>query len=289
MKLGKLHLDNPFVQAPMSGVTDSPFRTIARKFHDGLLFTEMMSAEALRRGNLKTIKFLHGLKTQKPVVAQLAGHYPESMAEAAIIAQEAGADFIDINAGCPQLKITRPGSGAALLKKPEKLEKIIEAVISNVSIPVSVKLRLGWNKDSSEEICQLVQDAGAAFLKEGFKAVIERLLDQGVAVGNKKDATGLVGTHKDVDQRHRGASLAGAGGHGQERLSPSTFERFADATDGFDLVGTASNVGIGRDPGKRAGVLAQVAQVVEVLTGKETIDLARRSVARLPTVSSLAE
>ena len=157
MRLGKLELKNPFVQAPMAGVTDSPFRTIAREFHDGLIFTEMISAEALRRENPKTMKFLHGLEKQKPVGAQLVGNDPRGMAEAALIAQGAGANFIDINAGCPQLKITRPGSGAALLKRPEGLADIIKAVGDNVSVPISVKLRLGWDRDQSENIYQFLQ------------------------------------------------------------------------------------------------------------------------------------
>ena len=141
MKLGSSRIENPFVQAPMAGVTDAAFRTIARRFHKGLLFTEMISAEALCRGNWRTMKYLEIPDMHRPIGVQIVGHDPETMARAAELIQELDIDFIDINAGCPQLKVVGPGAGSALLKKPESLAAIVREVRDSVSIPVSVKIR----------------------------------------------------------------------------------------------------------------------------------------------------
>ena len=164
MKLGKLKLENPFVQAPMAGVTDTAFRTVARQFHDGLLFTEMVSAEALCRGNWRTLKYVEIPKEHRPIGIQLVGHDSERMAQAAILAENIGVDFIDINAGCPQLKVVGPGSGGALLKKPDQLASILKQMKNSISIPVSVKIRLGYRKDDSLKISQMLQEAGAEFI-----------------------------------------------------------------------------------------------------------------------------
>lgn len=164
MKLGKLSIDNPFVQAPMAGVTDAAFRTIARRFHDGLLFTEMVSAEALCRGNWRTLKYLEIPKEHRPIGIQLVGHSPERMAQAAMLAEKLDVDFIDINAGCPQLKVVGPGAGGALLKKPETLATIVREMKKSVSIPVSVKIRLGYKNNQAKSIGQMLQDEGAEFI-----------------------------------------------------------------------------------------------------------------------------
>ena len=178
MKLGKLELNNPFVQAPMAGVTDAAFRTIARRFHDGLLFTEMISAEALCRGNLRTLKYLEIPREHGPIGVQLVGHDPERMAQAAVLAEELDINFIDINAGCPQLKVVGPGAGAALLKKPDNLAAMVEQVKSSVSIPVSVKIRLGWKIDESLKISQMLQDAGAEFITVHGRTAEQRYLEK---------------------------------------------------------------------------------------------------------------
>ena len=164
MRLGNLKLENPFIQAPMAGVTDAAFRTIARRFHDGLLFTEMVSAEALCRGNWRTLRYVEIPKEHRPIGVQLVGNDPKRMAQAAKLAEAIGVDIIDINAGCPQIKVVGPGAGAALLKNPKKLASILKEVKKSVSIPVSVKIRLGFNKDESMIIGQMLQDEGAEFI-----------------------------------------------------------------------------------------------------------------------------
>jgi len=164
MRLGPLRLDNPFVQAPMAGWTDAPFRTIARRFHEGLLFTEMVSAEALCRGNKRTLHYCRIEEGHHPIAIQLVGHDPGRMAEAARAAEAMGPDIIDINAGCPDRKIVQQGAGGALLRKPEKLAALVEKVVNAVNLPVSVKLRLGYDRDASVRIGKLLEGTGAALL-----------------------------------------------------------------------------------------------------------------------------
>ena len=164
MKLGPLRLDNPFVQAPMAGWTDAPFRTVARRFHEGLLFTEMVSAEALCRGNKRTLQYCRIEEAHHPVALQLVGHDAERLAKAAKLSEALGPDIIDINAGCPDRKIVQQGAGGALLKKPERLAAMVEKVVKAVKTPVSVKLRLGWERDDSLRIGKLLEGTGVAFL-----------------------------------------------------------------------------------------------------------------------------
>ncbi len=164
MRLGDLRIENPFVQAPMAGWTDAPFRTVARRFHKGILFTEMVSAEALCRGNKRTLEYCRIDERHHPVALQLVGHDADRLIEAARIAEGFRPDFIDINAGCPDLKIVMQGAGGALLRKPEKLAAIVARVAAAVRAPVSVKLRLGWSRDESVRIGKMLEGTGAAFL-----------------------------------------------------------------------------------------------------------------------------
>ncbi len=174
MKLAQLNIDNPFVQAPMAGVTDYAFREVARRFHKGLIFTEMISAEGLCRGNWKTMHYTRTTPEHRPVALQLVGRDPERMAEAARLAETMEIDFIDINAACPQVRIAATGSGGSLLKTPEKLASIVSAVRNAVSIPVSVKMRLGYSKNNCLELANLVRDAGADFITVHGRTVAQK-------------------------------------------------------------------------------------------------------------------
>jgi nifR3 family TIM-barrel protein len=146
----------------MSGITDPPFRTIARRFHRGLLHTEMISAEALCRGSKRTLKMSVVGEGQRPCAIQLVGHDPVRLGAAAKIAAGLGADFIDLNAGCPEPKVTKTGGGGALLKDIPRLEKAVRAMCASADVPVSVKLRLGWDRDVSSEALAAVESAGAS-------------------------------------------------------------------------------------------------------------------------------
>jgi tRNA-dihydrouridine synthase B len=158
----------------MAGITDPPFRTIARRFHAGLIFSEMISAEALCRGNKRTETYFNIAPSHHPIALQLEGPKAERIAEAAQKLESFGADVVDINAGCPEHKLTKDGAGGALLKDPKYLAKVARATVKAVKIPVSVKLRLGFEKDRSLELLDALADTGVAFLTFNGYTVAQR-------------------------------------------------------------------------------------------------------------------
>ena len=129
----------------MAGVTDAPFRRIAREFGAGLACTEMISSEALVRRHPESFRLLDLRWDERPVSVQLMGGDPEVMAEAARMVAETGADLVDINMGCPVPKVVKTSGGSSLLREPDHACRVSEAVVKAVSIPVTVKIRLGWD------------------------------------------------------------------------------------------------------------------------------------------------
>jgi len=145
VKIGPYSLTSPVYVAPMAGVTDAPFRKIAREFGAGLACTEMISSEALVRGHRESFRLMDLSWDQRPVSVQLMGGDPAVMAQAARIAEAAGADIIDINMGCPVPKVVKTSGGSSLLRDPDRACRVSDAVVGAVSIPVTVKIRLGWD------------------------------------------------------------------------------------------------------------------------------------------------
>src|SRR5438132_841146 len=129
----------------MAGVTDAPFRKIAREFGAGLACTEMISSEALVRGHPESFRLMDLRWDRRPVSVQLMGGDPGVMAQAARMAAAAGADIIDINMGCPVPKVVKTSGGSSLLRDPDRACRVAEAVVGAVSVPVTVKIRLGWD------------------------------------------------------------------------------------------------------------------------------------------------
>src|ERR1700738_2751728 len=129
----------------MAGVTDAPFRKIAREFGAGLACTEMISSEALVRQHRESFRLMDLQWDQRPVSVQLMGGAPGVMAQAARMAEAAGANIIDINKGCPVPKVVKTSGGSSLLRDPELASRGAEAVVGAVSVPVTVKIRLGWD------------------------------------------------------------------------------------------------------------------------------------------------
>ena len=164
MKLGNLEITGDLVLAPMAGVTDLAFRTICAELGAAVTVTEMVSSRALIYQDKKSRSLLH--KTPLGVCgAQIFGNDPSVMADGAVLALEAsGADFIDINMGCPMPKIANNGDGSALMKDPEKAARIVEAVVKAVPVPVTVKMRKGWDKSScnAPELAAMLEQAGAS-------------------------------------------------------------------------------------------------------------------------------
>lgn len=163
MKIGDLELANPVMLAPMAGVTDLPFRLLVKEMGCGLVYTEMVSDKGLIYRNEHTLDMLAIDDRERPVALQIFGSEPEPMAKAARIVEQSGADILDINMGCPTLKIVKNGEGSALMRTPELAYDIIARVVDAVSIPVTVKIRKGWDATSvnAVQMAQVAEKAGA--------------------------------------------------------------------------------------------------------------------------------
>jgi tRNA-dihydrouridine synthase B len=164
MQIGTVKLANPVILAPMAGVTDLPFRLLVKEMGCGLVYTEMVSDKGLIYQNEHTLDMLRIDDGERPVALQIFGSEPEPMAKAAKIVEKAGADIVDINMGCPTLKIVKNGEGSALMRTPELAYAIIASVVDAVQIPVTVKIRKGWNDSSvnAVQMAMLAEKAGAA-------------------------------------------------------------------------------------------------------------------------------
>ena len=163
-KIGNVRIENPFVLAPMAGVTDMPFRTLCKEQGAGLICMEMISAKAISFHNKNTIALMKIDPCEHPVSMQLFGSQPELMAEVAKSIEDKDFDILDINMGCPVPKVVNNGEGSALLKNPELIVQIIKSVSSAIQKPVTVKVRIGFENVPVDivEIARRAEDAGAA-------------------------------------------------------------------------------------------------------------------------------
>ena len=164
MRIGNIEIDSKLALAPMAGVTDLAFRTVCRELGAGLTYTEMVSAKALVYQDSKTRCLLRLGYDEHPSAAQVFGSDAACMGDAAALALEiSGADFIDINMGCPVGKVVKSGDGCALMQNPDAAMRIIEAVVKSVTCPVSVKIRKGWDKGNpnAAEFSKMAEAAGA--------------------------------------------------------------------------------------------------------------------------------
>ncbi len=156
----------PFVLAPMAGITDCAFRSFMRPLGTPIVVTELISANGLEFGGEKTLQLMSFEEAQRPVGIQLFGETPESLARAARIVEEKGADFVDLNFGCPVKKVVKKGAGSAILKDLDQLRQVLRAVRAAVEIPVTIKIRTGWDHDSrnAELVTQIAYDEGIAWV-----------------------------------------------------------------------------------------------------------------------------
>ena len=163
MKIGNVNIDGYAALAPMAGVADRAFRELCVNFGAAYVVGEMVSAKGITYNNDKSRELLELSKDERPAAVQLFGYEPDVMAEAAKIAMEYSPDIIDINMGCPAPKIACNGSGSALMKDPELCGRIVEAVKKAVPVPVTVKIRKGWDKNSvnAVEVAKICESAGA--------------------------------------------------------------------------------------------------------------------------------
>lgn len=165
MQIGTVKIESKLALAPMAGVTDAAFRQICSEKGAGYTVTELVSAKALCYHDTKTAQLLRPFPSEKPFAAQIFGSDVNCMAEAAQMAIEiSGADILDINMGCPVGKVVKNGDGSALMKDPEKAARIAEAVVRAVKVPVTAKMRRGWDKGSinAVELAKMLEEVGVS-------------------------------------------------------------------------------------------------------------------------------
>ncbi|MCX7863534.1 MAG: tRNA dihydrouridine synthase DusB [Novosphingobium sp.] len=166
IEIGPVRIDCPVILAPMTGVSDKPFRRLVRRFGSGLNVTEMIASPAAIRETRQAIQKWAWDPIEDPVSMQLVGCDPEQMAEAARLSEDRGAAIIDINMGCPVRKVTNGDAGSALMRDLGLAARLIEATVKAVKVPVTVKMRMGWchNSLNAPELARIAQDLGAQMI-----------------------------------------------------------------------------------------------------------------------------
>jgi tRNA-dihydrouridine synthase B len=165
MKIAAVALESPFAIAPMAGMTDTAFRRLVKRQGGcGLVVTEMVSSEGLVRGIDRTLEYAEYTDEERPISIQIFGGDPDKMAAAAQIVEGMGADIVDVNMGCPVPKIAKHNAGCSLMREPHHAASVIAAMAKAVRIPVTVKMRAGWNdaERNAPALAKMVEDAGAA-------------------------------------------------------------------------------------------------------------------------------
>lgn len=162
ISIGPVKLDQAVLLAPMSGVSDLPFRRLVKSWGAGLVVSEMIASQAMIHANRKTMKMITNSADGEPMAVQLAGCEPELMAEAARINEAEGAAIIDINMGCPVKKIVNRQAGSALMRDLDHARRIIEATVAAVDVPVTLKMRKGWDDDTTNapELARIAEECG---------------------------------------------------------------------------------------------------------------------------------
>lgn len=214
--IGKVKLPNSLILAPMAGVTDGPFRALCSRLGAGLTVSELVSAHALTLGSAPTIALIRYFRQPRPFAVQIFGADPDIMARAAALIESLGVcDIIDINMGCPVSKVVKTGAGAALMKNPALAGRIIDAVSNAVSLPVTVKFRLGWTEKqiNVRDFTRMVLDHGVAAVtvhartrEAGYsgRAQWELLSDLATECGDVPFiANGDIATQEDLVAVHR--------------------------------------------------------------------------------------
>lgn len=167
MNIGQIEFGGkPVFLAPMEDVTDPSFRYICKEYGADMMYTEFISSDGLIRDAAKTIAKMQVYDYERPIGIQLYGHIPDAIVDAAVRAEAAGPDLLDINFGCPVNKIARRGAGSGMMREPDKMVEITRRVVEAVKLPVTVKTRLGWDEDSKiiVELAERLQDVGISAL-----------------------------------------------------------------------------------------------------------------------------
>jgi tRNA-dihydrouridine synthase B len=257
MKIGHVTLPSPFVVAPMAGMTDTAFRRLVKRQGGcGLVVTEMVSSEGLVRGIDRTLEYAEYTEEERPVSIQIFGGDPAKMAAAAQVVEGMGADIVDVNMGCPVPKISKHNAGCSLMREPAHAASVIEAMTRAVRIPVTVKMRAGWNDASrnAPELAKRVQDAGASAVtihgrtaEQSYKGFADWDLVSQVAGGLEIP---VFGSGDCVEPQQI-----------IERLQYSPYGRLEDVGDAFRRPNAISGVLVGRGVLRNPWILAQAADL----------------------------
>lgn len=166
ISIGDIQIESPVLLAPMTGVTDLPFRKLVRRFGSGLNVTEMIASQAMIRETRQSLQKCAWDPIEEPVSMQLAGCCPDAMSEAARLNEDRGAQIIDINMGCPVKKVVNGDAGSALMRDLPLAASLIKATVKAVNVPVTVKMRMGWDHDSlnAPELARIAEDLGAKMI-----------------------------------------------------------------------------------------------------------------------------
>ncbi len=245
MQAGPLHLDGKMLLSPLCGVTDSPFRTLARRHGAAMVFCEMTSSDGLVRKNPKTFELLEYRPEERPVGSQLCGSDAAIMADAARMCADLGFDSVDLNYGCPVRKVIARDAGAAMLTDLHRLERVTKAVVDAVSLPVTAKIRIGWDKNTvnAHEVARVLEGTGVRWITVHARTRTEKFTGQAhwEVIARVKEATSLpvigngdVKTPEDakrmVDETGCDAVMVGRGSFG----NPWLFERGNRILAGLD-------------------------------------------------------
>ncbi len=166
ISIGDIRIADPVILAPMSGVTDLPFRRLVKRLGAGLVVSEMIASQAMIRETRQSMKLAEGCAEEYPMAVQLAGCEPEVMAEAARLNQDRGAALIDVNFGCPVKKVVNKSAGSALMRELGLARRILEATVKAVNLPVTLKMRTGWDETSrnAPEMAHIAEDCGVRMI-----------------------------------------------------------------------------------------------------------------------------
>lgn len=166
VRLGPFEIEHPFILAPMAGITNSPFRRLMRKRKSAVVVSELVSANGIEYASNRTLELLKYHDEERTVGLQIFGETAERLVKACQIVEKMGADFVDLNLGCPVPKVVKNGAGSAMCRNPLQLGKTLEAMVKSIRIPVTIKIRAGWDENSKNaaEVVHVAAEAGVAWV-----------------------------------------------------------------------------------------------------------------------------
>lgn len=237
LTIGNVTLRHPIILAPLAGVSDMPFRMVARAFGCELAYVEMLSIHALSHRNKKTMVLLERPPADKPLGVQILGRDPERIERAMEFLEPCGFDLLDLNAACPVKKVAKRGEGAALMKEPEVLEAVLRVIVRKSTIPVTVKIRSGWDSESvnAAEIARRAEQAGVAAIyihgrtrtqqysgQVDYAPIAEAVRAVSVPVIGSGDVFDAKGAKRMLDETGCAGVVAARGAMGNPWIFPET-------------------------------------------------------------------